>query len=169
MEFLGHLHQTQGLAVAFRIGHAEVAVLSALGVAALLLANEHHGLAVHIAQAAHHGVVVPAGAVAVKFEEVAADGVDVIQGVGPVGVAAQLHPLPACQIAVDALLELLNFGLQLSYGAGHVHAILRGQCRHLGQPAFQLDNRFFEFQSHGRTRVGQLREVRACKLRQCTG
>src|SRR3546814_16718695 len=62
-EALGHLHQPQRLAVALRARHAEVAAHLGLGVAALLVADDHHAAAVDAAEAADDGGVVGLGAV----------------------------------------------------------------------------------------------------------
>ena len=125
IELLGELHQAECLPVAFRIGHAEVAVLAELGVGALLLANEHDGQVVDHAESAHHGLVVLAVAVPVEFHEPAVrQGLDVVQGVGPVGVAGNLHALPRAQVGVDLLTHLGNLLFEVGHGALHVDLAL---------------------------------------------
>src|SRR5205807_2374603 len=46
VEFLGELHQSERLAVTFRVRHSEIAAELLLGVAAALVSDDHHGLAV---------------------------------------------------------------------------------------------------------------------------
>jgi hypothetical protein len=95
--FSASLHQAQRLAVALGPAHAEVARRALLGVAALLVAQHHAGLAVEARQPAHDGQVVGKVAVAVQFLEVGEDLVDVVQRVGPLRVARDLRHLPGRQ------------------------------------------------------------------------
>lgn len=90
MELVGQLHEAHGLAVALGLGHARVAGEFGFGVAALLLADDHDGLAVEEGVAADDGFVVAEGAVAVDFGEVRKDTVEVILRVGALGVAGEL-------------------------------------------------------------------------------
>ena len=60
-----HVHQAQRLAVALRARHTEVAEYLGLGVAALLVADQHHRAAAEAAEAADDRVIVRKGAVAV--------------------------------------------------------------------------------------------------------
>ena len=55
LKLRGKLHQAQRFAIAFRLGHAEVAQQLLLGIAAFLLADDHHGLAVEVGHAADDG------------------------------------------------------------------------------------------------------------------
>src|SRR3546814_17895924 len=79
-EALGHLHQPQRLAVALRARHAEVAAHLGLGVAALLVADDHHAAGVDAAEAADDGGVVGIGAIAGPLLELVADLADVVGG-----------------------------------------------------------------------------------------
>ena len=65
--FVGQPHQPHGFAVALRFGHAEIALQLLLGVAALLMADDHHGPAVEEGHAGDDGGVVAKSAVAVNF------------------------------------------------------------------------------------------------------
>ena len=54
LELLGGLHQAQGLAVALGLAHAKVAQRALLGVATLLVAQHHAGLAIETRQSTHN-------------------------------------------------------------------------------------------------------------------
>ncbi len=108
-EALGHLHQAQGLAVALGARHAEVAAYLALGVARLLVADDHHRAAIDAAQATDDGGVVRVGAVAGQLVEFLADHADVVQRVRARRMARQLGDLPRREVAED----LVGLELQL--------------------------------------------------------
>ena len=92
---LGELHEAQRLAVALRIGLAEVAIDALLGVAALLRAEHGNFPSLETRHAADHGGVVAKAAVAVDFAEVGKDALDVVQRIraawddAPVSVRSQ--------------------------------------------------------------------------------
>jgi hypothetical protein len=65
-----------------------------LGVAALLVADHHHRLAVEPGQPADDGRIVGVMPVAVQLLEVGEDGADVVQRVGPLRMARDLRDLP---------------------------------------------------------------------------
>jgi hypothetical protein len=88
------LHEALGFAVAFGLGHTEGAGYVLLCGAALLLAYNHNGLPGEFADAAYYGGVITKEAVTVHFYKVGAELLDVIEGVGAVGVTGNLHTLP---------------------------------------------------------------------------
>ena len=88
------LHGAQGLAVALRLRHAEIAVELLFGVAAFLLADQHDGLAVEPAHAADDGRIVAEKAVAVDLLKVGQDALNVVERVRPLGMARVLDSLP---------------------------------------------------------------------------
>ena len=97
-ELGGELHQPERLAVALGVGHAEVALEVLLGVAALLVADDHHGHAGQPGPAADHRGIVEVEAVAVQLDEVGEDGAEVVQRVGAAGVAGDHDPLDRGQV-----------------------------------------------------------------------
>ena len=109
---LGHLHQTEGLAVAFGVGAAEIAAKVLLGVPALLLADDHDRATLEEGRPADGGLVVHEQAVTMELLEVVEEHPDVIEGVGAAGVARQLDPLPGVEVAVDLPAGLLELGLE---------------------------------------------------------
>src|SRR5262249_3903564 len=90
----GQAEHPHRLAVALRARHAEIAVRALLQVAALLVADERDRLAPERADPGHDGGVVALGPVAVELDEVVADPVEIVQRVGPVLVAGELHRMP---------------------------------------------------------------------------
>ena len=74
VELLGELHQAERLAVALGVRHAEVALQVLLRVAAALVADHHHRVAVEPRPAAHDRRVVAEEPVAVQLDEVGEDG-----------------------------------------------------------------------------------------------
>ena len=124
MEAFGHLHQAQGLPVALGSRHAEVAADLALGVAAFLVANDHHAAAVDTRETAHDRGVIGKGAVAGQFLELVADHPDVVVGVRPRGMPRQLRHLPGREVAEDVrgplpqlVLQRVHFGVHIDCGA----------------------------------------------------
>src|SRR4051812_20150947 len=105
LELLGQLHQAQRLAVALGLGHAEVAQDLFLGVAALLMADDHAGRALEARQTAHDRGVLRVRAVAVQLFEVGEQCLNVVQCVGPLRMARDLRDLPRRELAVDVLGE----------------------------------------------------------------
>jgi len=77
--------------------HPEVAADPLGEVAAFLLAQEHGGAARPGADPADQRRVVGAQAVAVELDEIGRQPLDVVEGVGPLGVAGQLDHLPDAQ------------------------------------------------------------------------
>ena len=94
-------HLQQGLAIALRVGAAEVAGGPLGEVLALLVADEHHLLLAEVAQAGDDRLVVADGPVAVEFEELVEDQVEVVAGLGALGMPRDLDGLPGVEVRVD--------------------------------------------------------------------
>jgi len=119
-EAVRELHQPARLPVALGAGHPEVPDHVLLGVPALLVPEDHHRPAIEAGPAADDGGILPVGAVSGELEEVGEEQLDVVQEVGPLGMAGQLRHLPAGQVAEDLrleapglLLQLLNLGREV--------------------------------------------------------
>jgi len=106
LEFLGRLHQAQGLAIALGLAHAEVPHGALFGIATLLVAEHHAGRAVEARQPADDRQVVGKMPVPVQLDEIREDFLDVIERVRPLGMPGNLGDLPRRQVAVDVLGEL---------------------------------------------------------------
>ncbi len=145
-EFLSHAHQTEGLAIAFGVGHAEVAADVFLGFPAFLLAEQHDGLAVEPGGAADDGLVVAEEAVSMKFLEVGEDVVDIVEGVGAEGVAGELDLLPGGEVLVDGGLGGLEFFLDGADFGADVQILLGGEAAEVLELGFELAQGFLEFE-----------------------
>ena len=97
-EFVRQPHQAQRLAIAFGMGGTEIAQDVFLGVAALLRADDHDAVFAQFGKAADHGAVFGKQPVAVQFLKIGESGLDVIQRVGPLGMAGQLDALPGGEV-----------------------------------------------------------------------
>lgn len=147
LELLGHLHQAQRLAIAFGIGHAEVAVDLLLGVAPFLVADHHYRLAVETGQAADYGVVIAEITVAMQLGELGEHQIDVVQRKGTVDVACHLCGLPAGEIRENLRAHLLDASLQCSYVGADIQSVKR-QPVQLIDLLFQIGDRFFKVHIH---------------------
>src|SRR6202040_2416641 len=76
-EFLRDFHRAQSFAIAFRIGHAKVAVYLLLGVARFLVANDHDLFTVEAGHAADQRGVVSEAAISVDLTPVGKDALNV--------------------------------------------------------------------------------------------
>ncbi len=117
-------HQAQGLAVAFRQGHSPVALEILLEIAAALLADHRHRLAIDEADAADHGRIVGEKPIAVKLDEIVEDGVDVVERRRPLNEPRQFHLRPGGIVVVVVVVEL---GFQLLDFIGDVEPFLQGK------------------------------------------
>ena len=100
-ELLRQLHRPQRLAIAVGPRVAEVAVDLLLGVAALLVADDQHRLALVERGAGDDGVVVGEAAVAVQLDEVGEQALDVVERGRPRRMARHQHALPRRQVLVE--------------------------------------------------------------------
>src|SRR2546426_8243398 len=162
-ELLGQLHQAQRLAVALGLGHAEVAQDLLLGIAALLVADDHAGRVAEARQAADDRGVVGEGAVAVQLLEMREQHLHIIQRVRPLRMARHLRHLPGRQLAVDVLgkrLAALGEPLDL------LRDVDRGVVRHVAQlldALLELGDRLLEFEERGLHRRAILADPFGCQ------
>ena len=110
-EFVRQPHQAQRLAVALRVGRAEISQDVFLGVPALLRADDHHPVFPQPGEAADHGPVLGKQPVTVQFVKLGEGVLDVIQRVRPVRMPGQLHPLPRGEVQKDVAPRLLQLFL----------------------------------------------------------
>ncbi len=82
-------HYPQRLAIALRIGHAEIAEQFLLGVAALLVSDDDDGAIFELRKACDHGGVIRKAAVAMQLQKICAEHLDVIEGIRPLWMAGQ--------------------------------------------------------------------------------
>jgi hypothetical protein len=174
LEALGHLHQAQRLAIAFRARHAEIALDLALGVASLLVADDHHRLAVDARQSTHDRGVVGIGAIACQLLEFIADELQVVEGVGSLRVARELRDLPGRECLEDfrgakfqllAQLADLFFDVERAAMAGMAKLLdLRFQ---FGDGLFEIEEVRVHAARAVMTRAASIKPIPACCPSRC--
>ena len=90
IEFLGSLHQAQRFTVTFGTRHTEIAADFFFGIAAFLMANDHHALTVETCQTADNSMIVRIMAVAVQLFKIGKNTVDVVQSIRTLRMAGHL-------------------------------------------------------------------------------
>src|SRR5207253_3756137 len=105
VESLGQAHQAERLAIAFRIGHPEVALHPFFQRLALLWSDDDDGAAVQAGEPRHDGLVVAVQTVTVEFQEAVADPTDVVERGRPLRMPGDLSALPGSEAGVDLRLE----------------------------------------------------------------
>ena len=110
VEPLRHVHQAHRLAIALGPRHAEIMLQPGLGIAALLMAHDHHAPAAKTAEAADDGLVVAVDAVAAQFDEVLDQLTQVVGEVRPLGMARDLGLLPGVEPGIDVAAEAVGAG-----------------------------------------------------------
>ena len=73
---------------------AEIAEEPLLGVATLLLSHDHHRSAGELRRTGHNRRIVAKCPVAVELLKIGKDALDIVQGMGTLGMPRQLHPPP---------------------------------------------------------------------------
>src|SRR5437867_5506825 len=92
-EFFCNFHDAERFAVAFRLGHAEIAIQLLLRISSLLVADEADRRVRHESETAHDRGIVTKVAVAVDFDELVADVLDVIEEVRTLRMTCKLYLL----------------------------------------------------------------------------
>ena len=111
-EAFRQVHQTQCLAIALGAWHAEVADHLFLGITALLLPDDNQWTAIQPGHAADNGAVIRVGAIPVQLLKIGKQTVDVVLGIGTLGMTRQLGNLPGGEIGKDGLGQALALCLQ---------------------------------------------------------
>src|SRR5208282_718520 len=100
-EAVGELHEPHRLAVALRPRHAEIVPEAALGVGALLLADDAHRLALEPAEPADDRLVLAEIAVASQRREFRDEAFEIIRAARPFLLPGDLGLLPRRQAGVE--------------------------------------------------------------------
>src|SRR6185436_17232231 len=100
-KFVGHFHQAQGFAIAFRVGRTKIALNVLFRVAALLGSDNHHALFADFGEPTYHRFVLRKEAIAVQLMKIGKRGAKVIEGERATRVPGKLDALPGGEIAVD--------------------------------------------------------------------
>ena len=109
---VGHVHEAGRLAVAFRPRHAEIVLEAAVGVGALLVADDADALAAEAAEAADDRRVLAEFAIAGERDEIGDEPGDVVEAMRPLRMAGDLGLLPGCQLGVEFLERLRRLDLR---------------------------------------------------------
>ncbi len=145
-ELLGQAHQAHRLAITFGTRHTEIAVLAFLGVAAFLVADDHHALAVETGQTTNDGRIIRIIAVAMQLFEIGKQMLDVIQRIGALRVARNLRNLPGRELGVDILGQRLAFLLQPANLVGNIEGRIILHITQLLDLVLQFGDRLLEIQ-----------------------
>src|SRR6185312_12629975 len=113
LKLFRHLHAAQSLAIALWIRLAEVAIHTLLGVAALLVANHHHFVAVITSHAADNRGIVAVTPVAVDFTPVAEDPLHIVQRERTLRMPRHLRLLPGIDVLANLLAQKRDLMLQM--------------------------------------------------------
>jgi len=146
MEAVCEVHQALGLAIALGPGHAEVVAHAGGGVGTLLVADDDDGAAAEAAEAADDGAVVGEGPVAGERRELLDQRADVVDRMGPIGVARHLRLLPGAELAVGLAQQPVGLLLQLGHLLGDVDVAAVGEMAQLLDLAFEFSDRLFEIE-----------------------
>ena len=144
------MHQAERLAVALGIRAAEIALEIALGVPALLRADQHDALVAEGSESADDRPVVGVDPVAVQFDEIRDHFADVVHRVGAERMARNLDLLPRRQILVNLPARFADLFLHPIDLERDVDVLRLAERLKLLQLLFQLDDRFLERQCIGR-------------------
>lgn len=112
LEAVGHLEEADRFAVPLGVRHPEVSRDVFAGGAALLVTDDHHAAAAVLGDTADDGRVVGEPAIAVELDELGAEARHVVERVGPLGVAGDLHLLHGRQRAEDLASDLVGLMLE---------------------------------------------------------
>ena len=93
-ELLSNLHATQGLAIALRMRHSEIAANALLGGPAFAVANDEDFLVAETGHAARHGNIVAIGPIPVNLAEIRKYPLDKVHRIRPLGMARCLNSSP---------------------------------------------------------------------------
>ena len=146
LELLGQLHQAERLAIALGVRHAEVAPQVLARVAAALVADHHHRLALQPRPAGHDRGVLAEQPIAVQLDEVGEDQLDVVERERTPRAARHLHALQRREVAIDLRAQLAQLPLQRRDHLAEVDLAVTRHALQVVDLLLQLDDRLLEFQ-----------------------
>ena len=126
--------------------HAEIAKQLLLRVAALLLADDHDRLTVEPRESADHRLVVGIAAVAVEFNEVGRNCLNIVECVRALGVPGELDTLPTGQVGVNLFAQPVQFLLQRSDLGIEFDILPHREVFHIGDALLQLHDGSLEIE-----------------------
>ena len=113
-------------------------------VGALLVADDHDGVAAEAPEAADDGVIFGIEAVAGQRRKVLHKGGDVVLKVRAVGMPRDLGLLPSRKLAVGLAQQAVDFALQLFHLVGDVDLAVVGKVPQFFDFAFEFSDRLLE-------------------------
>ena len=149
LETLREPQQPRCLAVALRVGHAEVVRDPALGIGAFLLADDHGGVAAEAPQPADDCTVLAEDAVARERQEVGDEAQNVIGAVRPQLVAGDLRLLPGGEAAVGLPEQAVDLAFEARNLVEHVDAAVVAEMAKLLELALDLRDRLLKIEVTG--------------------
>ena len=106
------MHDAKSFAVAFGVGHAEVAINLGFGIASLLVPNYGNIVAVKARHAANNRGIIAVRAVSVDFAPIGEDALQIIQSVGALRMARQLSLLPCSLVRLNLFTQRFDLIMQ---------------------------------------------------------
>ena len=146
LEALREPEQPRRLAIALRVGHAEVVRDPALGIGALLLADHHDGVAAEAPEPADDGTVLTEGAVPRERQEVGDEARNVVGAMGPKLMAGDLRLLPGGEAAVGLPEQTVDLALEAGNLVEHVDAAVIAEMAQLLELALDLRDRLLKIE-----------------------
>src|SRR5690606_14958221 len=147
LETVGHFHDADSFAIAFRTGRAEIVLQARLGVGTFFLPDDRYGLTVEATETGLDGFVIGEFAVAGKRGEFGEQPVDIFQAVRTVRMAGDLRLLPWRQLAVDVLQRIGRTLLEATNLITHLDAALfLRELLQLQNLAFEVGDGFFKIE-----------------------
>ena len=147
LELFSELHLDERFAIALRMGAAEQALGLFLEVVSFLMADQHDAMVADACEAGADGAVVADGAVAVHFDELVEDHVDVIERLWPFRMARDEDGIPRRQVGVDLAHEVGELTANAADFLGGVSPLLVRLAFETGQHRFQFLDFLFERQT----------------------
>ena len=147
IEPVGHFHDADGLAIAFRPGHAEIVLEPALGGVAFFLTQNGDRLTIEAAKAGLNGRVFGKLAIASHGLPFGDQRLDVIGEVRPLRMTRDLGLLPGREFFVDFHQRLVGAARQAVDLLVDADGLI-GRCKRLelGDLAFKIGYRLFEIE-----------------------
>src|SRR5690606_26012268 len=138
-------HEADRLAIAFRLGHAEIVLDAALRIRALFMADKEDGPAPEAPDAADNGRVLAENAVARERREIFGQSFHIIQKMRASRMARDLNLLPGRQRGIGILKELSRLLLKLGHLVANTdRRVFLGEELQLLHLAFQFCYRLLE-------------------------
>ena len=110
------------------------------------MANHHDRLIVEPSQSPDNGRVIGIGTITVKLHKIRENRVDVIQRIGPLGMARHHRDLPCIQLGVDILGQRIAFLLQAADFLRNIHRRIVLHIPQLFDLRFKFGDRLLEIE-----------------------